>query len=85
MHARDVFLYLNLVPRDAKLVLERGWGQRATAGWEDVLSTGFLMIYAPREEEEEMEAVKRITEASIQFMLGDEAWWVSIGACLNDE
>ncbi|KAH7263990.1 hypothetical protein B0J15DRAFT_489676 [Fusarium solani] len=71
MHASDGSMHLNLAPKDAKLVLERGWGQRHPLSGR-MLYTGLLMIYAPRGEEE-LEVVKRITKASIRFMLGEEA------------
>lgn len=70
MHASDGSMHLNLAPKDAKLVLERGWGQRHPLSGR-MLYTGLLMIYAPRGEEE-LEVVKRITKASIRFMLGEE-------------
>ncbi|KAI1072452.1 hypothetical protein LB507_003267 [Fusarium sp. FIESC RH6] len=71
MHGSDGSLHLNLAPKDAKLVLERGWGQRhPLAG--TVLYLGDIMVYAPRSEEE-LEVVKGITRAAAKFMLGEEA------------
>ncbi|KAM0435159.1 hypothetical protein ACHAPT_003249 [Fusarium lateritium] len=71
MHGSDGSLHLNLAPKDAKLVLERGWGQRHPLSGR-MLYTGLVMIYAPRGEEE-LEVVERITKASVRFMLGEEA------------
>lgn len=71
MHGSDGSLHLNLAPKDAKLVLERGWGQRhPLAG--TVLYLGDVMVYAPRIEKE-LEVVKGITRAAAKFMLEEEA------------
>jgi hypothetical protein len=71
MHGSDGSLHLNLAPKDAKLVLERGWGQRhPLAG--TVLYLGDVMVYAPKSEDE-LEVVKKITRAAAKFMLGEEA------------
>jgi hypothetical protein len=72
VHHIDRSLHLNLHPLDAKVVLERGWGQRhplAQGGWlSRFVPREFLMIYAPRNMEE-CEVVARIVEAA--------AWWVT--------
>ncbi|KAM0487693.1 hypothetical protein ACHAP7_001499 [Fusarium lateritium] len=71
MHASDGSMHVNLAPKDAKLVLERGWGQRhPLAG--GILYLGNVMVYAPRNEEE-LEIVERITRAGVRFMLGEES------------
>ncbi|KAF4969361.1 hypothetical protein FSARC_3387 [Fusarium sarcochroum] len=71
MHASDGSMHVNLAPKDAKLVMDRGWGQRHPLSG-TVLYLGNVMIYAPRNEEE-LEIVKGITRASVRFMLGEEA------------
>lgn len=72
VHHTDRSLHLNLHPLDAKVVLERGWGQRhplAKGGWlSRFVPREFLMVYAPRNMEE-CEVVARIVEAA--------AWWVT--------
>lgn len=72
VHHIDRSLHLNLHPLDAKVVLERGWGQRhplAKGGWlSRFVPREFLMIYAPRNMDE-CEVVARIVEAA--------AWWVT--------
>lgn len=72
VHASDKSLHLNLHPADAKVVLESGWGQRhplARGGWLGrYVPREFLMVYAPRDEEE-LRVVSRIVEAA--------AWWVT--------
>lgn len=71
MHGSDGSMHLNLAPRDAKLVLERGWGQRhPIAG--TILYLGDVMVYAPRNEEE-LEVSQKITRAAAKFMLGEES------------
>ncbi|KAF4974998.1 hypothetical protein FZEAL_8163 [Fusarium zealandicum] len=71
MHATDGSMHLNLTPKDARLVLERGWGQRHPLSGR-ALYIGLVMIYAPRGEEE-LAVVQSITRASVKFMLGEEA------------
>lgn len=63
---------MNLHPADAAVVIERGWGQRhplACGGWcGRYVPKEFLMIYAPRNQEE-VKAVLKIIECA--------AWWVT--------
>lgn len=72
-HPSDGSLHLTLHPADVKLILERGWGQRhplARDSWwwvTRIVPTGFVMIYAPRNEEE-LKVVVEIIRAA--------AWWV---------
>jgi len=66
MHASDGSLHVSLAPKDAKLVIERGWGQRhALSG--GVLHAGYTMVYAPRNEEERI-VVENIVDAGARFM-----------------
>lgn len=71
MHASDKSLHMNLHPADAKVVLEKGWGQRhplAKGGWlGKYVPREFVLVYAPRNREE-CEVVARI--------VGAAAWWV---------
>ena len=71
-HPSDGSLHMTLHPADAKLVLERGWGERhplAKGGWfRRFVPREFVMIYAPRDEKE-IEIVVEIVCAA--------AWWVS--------
>ncbi|KAI9372480.1 hypothetical protein BJX61DRAFT_442540 [Aspergillus egyptiacus] len=73
-HPSDGSLHLTLHPADVKLILERGWGQRhplARDNWwwvTPIVPAGFVMIYAPRNEEE-VKVVGEIIRAA--------AWWVS--------
>ncbi|KAF5654560.1 hypothetical protein FHETE_11287 [Fusarium heterosporum] len=71
MHGSDGSMHVNLAPKDAKLVLERGWGQRHPLSG-TILYLGNVMVYAPRSEEE-LEVVKSITRAGARFMVGEES------------
>lgn len=70
-HPSDGSLHLTLHPADAKTMLEAGWGERhplAKGGWfERFVPGGFVMIYAPRDNQE-LEVVMEIVRAA--------AWWV---------
>jgi hypothetical protein len=72
VHHSDRSLHMNVHPADAKVVLERGWGQRhplAKGGWAGgYVPREFIMVYAPRTKEE-LVCILRIIEAA--------AWWVA--------
>lgn len=72
VHHSDRSMHLNLHPEDAKVVLEKGWGERhplARGGWlMAYVPREFLMVYAPRDRTE-LDVVCRIIEAA--------AFWVS--------
>ncbi|KAI9764005.1 MAG: hypothetical protein M1840_008953 [Geoglossum simile] len=71
-HPSDGSLHLTLHPADARVVLEKCWGERhplARGGWcTRFVPSGFLMVYAPRDAEE-LNAVTEIIKAAV--------WWVS--------
>ncbi|KAL2221113.1 hypothetical protein M432DRAFT_257378 [Thermoascus aurantiacus ATCC 26904] len=73
-HPSDGSMHLTLHPADVKLVIERGWGERhplARESWwwrAKIVPPGFVMVYAPRDEEE-LRCVMEIVRAA--------AWWVS--------
>ncbi|KAB8255616.1 hypothetical protein BDV32DRAFT_111384 [Aspergillus pseudonomiae] len=72
-HPIDGSLHLTLHPADVRLVLEKGWGERHPIAredwwwWRRSVPSGFVMIYAPRTEEERRCVVEIIRAA---------AWWV---------
>ncbi|KAL5333444.1 hypothetical protein BJX70DRAFT_403553 [Aspergillus crustosus] len=76
-HPSDGSLHLTLHPADVKLVLERGWGQRhplARDSWwwvTRIVPTGFVMIYAPRNEDE-VKVVGEIIRAAGGWVSGKE-------------
>jgi hypothetical protein len=67
-------MHMTLHPADARVVLEAGWGERhplARGGWfEKFVPEGFVMVYAPRGEED-VEVLVRIVQAG--------AWFVNLG------
>lgn len=71
VHDSDRSFHMSLHPSDAAVVIEKGWGQRhplAPGGWTGrYVPKEFLMIYAPRNQEE-VKAVLKIFECA--------AWWV---------
>lgn len=70
---------MTLYPADAKLVIEKGWGERhpiARGGFfARFVPRHFVMVYAPRDADE-VEIVARIVGAAV--------WWVS-GVCVGKE
>lgn len=72
IHHTDRSMHLNLHPDDARVVLEKGWGERhplARGGWlMAYVPREFVMVYAPRDKTE-LDVVCRIIEAA--------AFWVS--------
>ncbi|KAH8652754.1 hypothetical protein BGZ60DRAFT_533614 [Tricladium varicosporioides] len=72
VHHSDRSMHMNLHPDDARIVLEKGWGERhplARGGWMSAyVPREFIMVYAPRDKGE-LEVVCRIIEAA--------GFWVS--------
>ncbi|CZR68967.1 uncharacterized protein PAC_18868 [Phialocephala subalpina] len=64
-------MHVSISPKDAKLVIEKGWGERFGLSG-TILPVTYTMVYAPRDEEE-MKVVERIVRAGVKFMLGEEA------------
>jgi hypothetical protein len=64
-------MHLTLHPADAAIVILRGWGERhplSSGGWlARFVPQGFVMVYAPRTEEE-VQIVRKIVAAAV--------WWV---------
>ncbi|TVY24465.1 hypothetical protein LHYA1_G006618 [Lachnellula hyalina] len=88
VHHSDRSLHLNLHPDDAKLILERGWGERhplARGGWmKAYVPREFVMVYAPRNRME-LDAVCRIIEAA-GFWVSGKQFEVGIKPeCLPDK
>ncbi|RFU34230.1 hypothetical protein B7463_g2185, partial [Scytalidium lignicola] len=67
IHDADGSLHVSLAPKDAKLVIERGWGQRHSLV--RMFHPGYMMIYGPRNEEE-IAVVEKIIDAGARFMSG---------------
>ncbi|KAL1841949.1 hypothetical protein VTJ49DRAFT_6272 [Mycothermus thermophilus] len=80
VHNTDRSMHLNLHPEDIREVLEKGWGQRHPMSWERgdgwlggmgvmveaPLPRTFVMIYAPRNDED-LRVIARIIEAAIWY------------------
>jgi hypothetical protein len=70
-HPSDGSMHLTLHPADAAIVLRSGWGERhplGSGGWlKKFVPAGFILVYAPRTEEE-VEIALRIVRAAV--------WWV---------
>lgn len=73
VHHSDKSMHMNLHPDDARVVLEKGWGQRhplARGGWMMAyVPREFIMIYAPRDRTE-LDVVCRIIEAAAFWVTG---------------
>ncbi|KAF2667345.1 hypothetical protein BT63DRAFT_480333 [Microthyrium microscopicum] len=73
----DHSVHVILSPTDCKKVMDAGWGERHTfdgsafvrAALKKPLPMTYLLIYAPRTEEE-VETVSKILEASVTYMTG---------------
>lgn len=67
-------MHVTLAPKDAILVIEKGWGVRHPASGEPPmgvprLAAGYVLTYAPRNGDE-LEVLKQIVEASAAFVAG---------------
>lgn len=69
VHPSDHSLHVVLSPRDCKLVIEKGYGERHGLSGSPVIPKEYLLIYAPRDEEE-LAIVERIIVASLKYMTG---------------
>ena len=67
MHGSEGSLHLTLHPEDAAVVIKRGWGERHPLSGRWSVPRGFVMVYAPKTEEE-LNAVMAIIRAG--------CWWV---------
>lgn len=84
VHHSDRSLHMNLHPDDAKVVLEKGWGERhplARGGWcSRYVPREFVMVYAPRDTHE-LEVVCRIIEAA-GFWVSGKSYSIKTGNAL---
>lgn len=74
VHFSDGSMHMTLHPADVKTVLESCWGERHPLSrggrFERFVPVGFVMIYAPRDEEE-VQTVMRIVKAAAWFVNGE--------------
>jgi hypothetical protein len=62
VHPADNSLHVYISPKDAKLVMHRGWGQRFPVTW--IAPPSWIMVYAPRNENE-VDVVREIIRAAV--------------------
>ncbi|KAH7919517.1 hypothetical protein BV22DRAFT_1050994 [Leucogyrophana mollusca] len=67
----DYSLHVTLSPQDCKLVIERGWGERHPLSGTVALPKEYLLVYAPRDDEE-LDVVERILVATIGYVAGSK-------------
>ncbi|CAK3893045.1 hypothetical protein DOTSEDRAFT_163739 [Lecanosticta acicola] len=73
VHPSDGSMHMTLHPADANMVLECGWGERhplAGVFYDQFLPRGFIMLYAPQNDEE-VEVVLRVIRAACWFVCDD--------------
>ena len=88
VHAFDGSLHVELHPEDAKVVIDKGWGERhpLALGWpvRTFLPEGYMLLYAPRTVEE-VEILMRIVGAGMGWAMGGEKGWVNrAGDCARE-
>ncbi|KAF2003643.1 hypothetical protein P154DRAFT_532023 [Amniculicola lignicola CBS 123094] len=69
VHPNDNSLHVYVSPKDARAVIEAGWGERFTVNW--IAPESWIMVYAPRNEEE-VRIVRKIVWAGVCFAVGEE-------------
>jgi hypothetical protein len=67
VHPKDNSLHVYVSPRDARTVIERGWGQKFPVTW--LAPPSWIMVYAPRNEME-VEVIREIVRAAVSFAIG---------------
>jgi len=76
LHESEGSMHVCLSLPDAKLVIERGWGERFGLSG-SIVPVTYIMVYAPHQgegkEEEEVKIVEGIIRAGVKFMLGEDA------------
>lgn len=71
IHPSDGSMHMTLSPSDAKKVIEAGWGELHTlAGDDGVLPGTYMMIYSPRNKEENAVA-EQILKAAVKYAAGN--------------
>jgi hypothetical protein len=69
VHPEDYSMHAYLSPRDARLVVERGWGLRFPVAW--IAPPSWVMVYAPRNLDE-LGTVIEIIRAACCYAVGTE-------------
>lgn len=76
VHDSDHSMHMCLHPEDIKEVLSKGWGQRHPLAWTSrflasPVSPDFVMVYAPRDEQE-LQVICRIIGAAIWYTVAED-------------
>ncbi|KAJ4381709.1 hypothetical protein N0V86_003073 [Didymella sp. IMI 355093] len=69
VHPKENSLHVYVSPKDARTIIDRGWGQRFPVTW--LAPPSWIMAYAPRDERE-LEVIKEIVRAAICHAVGME-------------
>jgi hypothetical protein len=72
MHQTDGSLHCILSAADAKLLVQKGWGERHGLNGKFGFPRGYLMVYAPRNESE-LKVVRAVINAAARYGLDGEA------------
>ncbi|KAJ5957276.1 hypothetical protein N7501_011555 [Penicillium viridicatum] len=67
VHPKENSLHVYLSPRDARIVLEKGWAQRFPIFW--ITPAGWVHVFAPTDDAE-VEVVREIVRSAICFAVG---------------
>ncbi|KAI9171546.1 hypothetical protein HJFPF1_01032 [Paramyrothecium foliicola] len=84
VHDSEYSMHMALHPDDIEEVLNKGWGQRHPLGWSwrgitMPVSPHFVMIYAPRDEQE-LQTICRIIQAAVWYTLAED---ISVGTFIG--
>lgn len=71
VHPSDNSLHVWLSQPDAKLAVEKGWGERFPLSSLGMLHPSWIMLYAPRNMNEE-EVIEEIVRAGIAYLTGEK-------------
>lgn len=64
MHPQDGSLHVYLAPKDARTVIEKGWGMRFPVGW--IAPASWTMVFSPRDGGE-VGVLREIVRAGVEF------------------
>lgn len=67
VHPNESSLHVYVSPKDARTVIESGWGQRFSVPW--LAPSSWIHVYAPRDDDE-VETVRGIVRAGVCFAVG---------------
>jgi hypothetical protein len=71
LHETDGSLHFILSAADARLLVQKGWGERHGLNGKVGFPRGYLMVYAPRNESE-LDVIRSIIKAAARYALDGE-------------